>query len=92
MQHTDSSASTTRAVNLRVRDDVRDLIDRAARAQSKSRSDFMIDAARRAAEDALQDQTYLRVDSETHAFFLSVLDLPPDNTGFKRLMNVPRPW
>ncbi|WP_245484688.1 type II toxin-antitoxin system TacA family antitoxin [Rhizobium ruizarguesonis] len=41
----------TRAVNLRVREDVRVLIDRAAKAHGKTRSDFMIDASRRAAED-----------------------------------------
>ncbi len=45
-----------RPVNLKVRDDVRVLIDRAAKAHGKTRSDFMIDAARRAAEDALLDQ------------------------------------
>ena len=39
----------TCAVNLRVRDDVRALIDRAAKTHGKSRSEFMIDAARRAA-------------------------------------------
>ena len=38
-----------RAVNLRIREDIRSLIDRAATVQGKSRSDFMIDAARRAA-------------------------------------------
>ena len=82
----------THAVNLRVRGDIRGLIDRAARAQGKSRSDFMIDAARRAAEEALLDQTLVRVDSETYAHFLSVLHQPPGGAGFERLMNAPRPW
>ncbi len=82
----------TRAVNLRIREDVRTLIDRAAKAQSKSRSDFMIDAARRAAEDTLLDQTFLRVDEETYQYFLNVLDNPPHNEGFERLMNVKKPW
>jgi uncharacterized protein (DUF1778 family) len=36
------------AVNLRMREDLRGLIDRAAKAHGKSRSDFMIEAARRA--------------------------------------------
>ncbi|GAA6616106.1 DUF1778 domain-containing protein [Scytonema sp. NUACC26] len=82
----------TRAVNLRIREDVRALIDRAAKAQSKSRSDFMIDAARRAAEDTLLDQTFVRVDEETYQHFLNVLDAPPHNEGFERLMNVKKPW
>jgi uncharacterized protein (DUF1778 family) len=63
MQITPTTETTTRAVNLRVREDIRDLIDRAAQSQGKSRSEFMIDAARRAAEDALLDQTLVRVDA-----------------------------
>ena len=37
-------------VNLRIREDMRILIDRAAKLRGKTRSDFMIDAAYRAAE------------------------------------------
>ena len=84
--------SETRAVNLRVRNDIRSLIDRAAKAHGKTRSDFMIDAARRAAEDALLDQTFLRVDAETHALFLDILDKPPSGEGYRRLMDAPKPW
>lgn len=82
----------TCAVNLRVRDDVRALIDRAAKSQGKSRSDFMIDAGRRAAEEALLDQTLVRVDQETYAHFLEVLDQPPSGLGFERLMRASKPW
>ena len=84
--------SNTRAVNLRVREDIRNLIDRAAQGQGKSRSEFMIDAARRAAEDALLDQTLVRVDAETYAHFLSVLDQAPGSAGYKRLMKAAKPW
>lgn len=83
---------TARAVNLRIREDVRSLIDRAARAHGKTRSDFMFDAARRAAEDALLDQTLVRVDPETYAQFLEVLDRPPTSEGYSRLMAAPKPW
>lgn len=83
---------TTRAVNLRVREDIRDLIDQAARSHGKSRSDFMIDAARRAAEDVLLDQALVRVDAEAYAHFVAVLDQPPDNEGYARLMAAPKPW
>jgi len=82
----------TRAVNLRIREDVRGLIDRAARAQGKTRSDFMIDAARRAAEDAILDQTLVRVDPESYRSYLAVLDTPPGGEGFERLMNASKPW
>ncbi len=86
------STSATHAVNLRVRDDVRTLIDRAAKAHGKTRSDFMIDAARRAAEEALLDQTFVRVDQQTYDHFLKVLDQPPKGKGFERLMRAKKPW
>ena len=89
---TANSESTTRAVNLRVREEIRDLIDQAARIQGRSRSDFMIDAARRAAEETLLDQTLVRVDQETYAHFLDVLDHPPAGEGYERLMAAPSPW
>jgi len=83
---------TTCAVNLRVRREIRSLIDRAAQANGKTRSEFMIDASRRAAEDALLDQTLVRVDQETYNLFLSALDQPPGGTGFDRLMQASKPW
>lgn len=92
MQPVATNDSSTRAVNLRVREDIRDLIDRAAQSQGKSRSEFMIDAARRAAEDALLDQSLVRVDAETYAHFLSVLDQPPGGAGYERLMTAAKPW
>jgi uncharacterized protein (DUF1778 family) len=82
----------THAVNLRVRSDIRSLIDRAAQSQGKTRSDFMVDAALRAAEDALLDQTLLRVDQKTYDYFLEVLDQPPSGEGFERLMSATKPW
>lgn len=82
----------THAVNLRVRSDIRSLIDRAAKAQGKTRSDFMIDAARRAAEESLLDQTLVRGDPKTYNYFLEVLDQPPSGEGFERLMSAAKPW
>lgn len=82
----------THAVNLRIRHDIRTLIDRAAKAQGKTRSDFMIDAARRAAEESLLDQALVRVDQATYEHFLEVLDQPPNSDGFKRLMTAAKPW
>ena len=89
---TNAAEVQTHAVNLRVRSDTRSLIDRAAKAHGKSRSDFMIDAARRAAEDALLDQTLVRVDQKTYDHFLEILDLPPGGKGFEKLMQARKPW
>lgn len=79
-------------VNLRIREDVRMLIDRAAKIRGKTRSDFMIDAAYRAAEDTLLDQTLVKVDAESYRHYLDILDRPPGEEGFARLMNAPKPW
>ena len=84
--------TTARAVNLRIREDVRAMIDRAAKAHGKSRSDFMIEASRRAAEEVLLDQALVRVDRETYDHFLKVLDQPPSGKGFERLMKAGKPW
>jgi len=88
----DARQQLTRAVNLRVRDDVRSLIDLAARVRGKTRSDFMIEASRQAAENALMDQTYFQVDAKTYAQFLTVLDRPPAGQAYERLMRAPKPW
>lgn len=82
----------TRATNLRAREDIRNLIDQAAKSQGRSRSDFMIEGARRAAEAALLDQTRVRVDQQTYEHFLAVLDQPPVGEGVERLMRSPGPW
>jgi len=82
----------TRAVNLRIREDVRDLIDQAARARGRTRSDFMVEAARLAAEDTLLDQTFIQVDAQTYMQFLTLLDQPPNSDGYERLMNALSPW
>jgi uncharacterized protein (DUF1778 family) len=87
-----SPISRTHAVNLRVRDDVRSLIDRAAGALGKTRTDFILEAASHAANEALLDQTRVRVDRETYEKFVAVLDQPPSGKGFARLINAPKPW
>lgn len=92
MTSTHTNSDVTVAVNLRVRAETRSLIDRAAKAQGKSRSEFMVGAARKAAEEALLDQSLVRVDRESFDFFLEVLDRPPQGAGVERLMSARKPW
>lgn len=87
-----TSENHAKPVNLRIREDMRMLIDRAAKIRGKTRSDFMIDAAYRAAEDTLLDQAFVKVDAESYQHYLEILDRSPDSEGFARLMNAPRPW
>jgi uncharacterized protein (DUF1778 family) len=80
-------------INIRVKPAERALIDQAAAAQGKSRSDFMLEASRRAAEEALLDQTLLRVDADTYAKFVALLDAPPrPNAQLRKLMQTKAPW
>ena len=65
-------------LNLRIKPDERDLIDRAARASGKNRTEFILDASRRAAEEALLDQALLRAEPEAFAAFQARLDAPPE--------------
>lgn len=82
-----------KAINLRVRDETRALIDRAAHAQGRSRSDFMIEAARRAAEEAILDLTVIVTDRARYERFLALLDRPPEsNEKLRKLMRTPAPW
>lgn len=90
--HPEPHMTPRHAVNLRVPDNIRTLIDQAAHAHGKTRSEFMIEAARRAAEDALLDQTLVRVDQATYDHFLAVLDKSPTGEGFARLMQARKPW
>ncbi|WP_395336936.1 DUF1778 domain-containing protein [Novosphingobium sp. BL-8H] len=83
----------TKAVNLRVRSDTRAIIDRGAALLGRTRSDFMIEAARVAAENVILDQTLISVDRETYDRFLMLLDAPPQSNGkLRELMQTKAPW
>lgn len=64
-------------VNIRIASETRDLIDSAAAATGKSRSEFMVDIARKHAVDVLLDQSFFTLNEEQYAAFLAVLDNPP---------------
>jgi uncharacterized protein (DUF1778 family) len=80
-------------LNLRIKPDERSLIDRAAQSLGKNRTDFILDAARRAAEEALLDRTVLTVSPEAYAEFVARLDAPPQpNERLRRTMQTQAPW
>lgn len=80
-------------INLRVTPRDRDLIDRAAATLGKNRSEFMMDATRMAAEDALLDRTAFRLDAERFSAFMAQLDAPPaPNAVLRKLLATPAPW
>ncbi|MFH1343207.1 MAG: DUF1778 domain-containing protein [Pseudomonadota bacterium] len=80
-------------LNLRIKPELRGLIDRAAHLAGKNRTDFVLDAARRAAEDALLDRTLFSVSPKAYAEFLKRLDAPPKpNDRLRRTMQAKAPW
>ena len=81
------------SLNIRIRPEERGLIDRAARALGKNRTDFILGAARKAAEEALLDQTAIKVDAKAYKEFLARLDAPPQpNERLRRTMRTRAPW
>ena len=80
-------------INLRANRNQRSLIDRAAAALGKSRSDFMLDATCREAESILLDRRYLSLDTESFDAFTAMLDTPPAaNSRLRRLLAEKPPW
>jgi len=80
-------------LNLRIKPEVRDVIDRAAELTGKSRTDFVLEAARRAAEEALLDRTVFTVDADTYAKFVARLDQPPKtNDRLRKTMQKKAAW
>jgi uncharacterized protein (DUF1778 family) len=80
-------------LNLRIKPELRGLIDRAAELTGKNRTDFVLNAARHAAEDALLDRTFFAVNTKAYAEFLARLDAPPrPNARLRRSLRTAAPW
>jgi uncharacterized protein (DUF1778 family)/GNAT superfamily N-acetyltransferase len=90
---TASKTAKRETLNLRIKPGERGLIDRAAKLQGKTRTDFVLDAARKAAEEALLDRTLIVVSPEAYAAFVKQLDAPPrPNAKLRRTMQSRPPW
>jgi uncharacterized protein (DUF1778 family) len=93
MVHMPKAPKRRDTLNLRIRPEERGLIDRAAALTGKTRTDFVLEAARQAAEEALLDQTVLTVSPEAYAQFRARLDEPPKpNERLRRTMQAVPPW
>jgi uncharacterized protein (DUF1778 family) len=69
------------------------MIDRAARLRGRSRTDFVRDAAVRAAEDVLMENRLIRMSPEGFAEFMSALSGPATPVpAMVELARRPAPW
>jgi len=71
------ATDTKGSINLRIESRTRQLIDDAAAVLGKTRTEFMIESARREAIDVLLDQRLFMLDADRYDAFLHALDNPP---------------
>jgi uncharacterized protein (DUF1778 family) len=80
-------------INIRARLTQRNLIDKAAAMLNKNRSDFMLEAACREAENVLLDRRLFLVNEKTYQTFDALFNAPvKDNPALRKLLNNKAPW
>lgn len=91
MRHAQTKESIS--INIRAKVRQRDLIDQAAERLGRSRSDFMLEASCRQAENVLLDQAFFTVNATTFKKFQVLLDRPlPTTDKLRRLLKKKAPW
>ena len=93
MLKSNETANKRETLNIRIKPEERMLIDRAAKARGNNRTDFILNAARLAAEEVLLDQKTITVSPEIYAEFVARLDMPPgSNERLRKTLQTPAPW
>jgi uncharacterized protein (DUF1778 family) len=88
-----TTATRTKVINLRTSDSQKSLIDRAAQAVGKDRTEFMLEAAIREAQSVLLDQRFFELDGAAFRKFAEALDEPPAaNPRLRKLLAKRAPW
>src|SRR4029453_18216921 len=64
-------------IQIRASADTKALLNRAAALRGQKLSEFMLESARRQAEEAILDQRTFFLNDAAHARFLALLDSPP---------------
>ncbi|TBU87022.1 antitoxin [Pseudomonas dryadis] len=72
-----SAADTKGSINLRIETNTRQLIDAAAAVLGKTRTEFMVESARRQAIEVLLEQRLFMLNAECYDAFMHALDNPP---------------
>src|SRR5215204_3713264 len=88
-----STADTKGSINLRIETQTRQLIDDAAAVLGKTRTEFMIESARKLAIDVLLDQRLFVLDQKRYDAFVRALDNPPaPGPKLRSLLRRARAW
>lgn len=78
---------------MRIKPVDRRLIDHAAELTGKNRTDFVLDAARQAAHNALLDRSIIPVNERSYAAFKALLDAPAQpNARLRKSLQTPAVW
>lgn len=72
-----ASSDAKGSINLRIENEIRQIIDEAAAVLGKTRTEFMVESARRQAVDVLLDQRLFMLDPDRYDAFVQALDNPP---------------
>jgi len=92
-KNSESRGLRNASINIRVQKRQRDLIDRAVKVLGKSRSDFMLEAACKEAENVLLDRRYFALEPKDFNRFLATLDkIPANNERLRRTLASQTPW
>lgn len=78
-------------INLRIESQTRSLIDEAAAALGKTRTEFMVESARARATEVLLDRRLHLLPEDQHQTFLDALDNPPEPGPKLRALLARRP-
>lgn len=88
-----SSQNRDVTINIRVKQEQRNIIDRAAEVQGKTRSEFMLESAYQKAQDVLLDWAFFDLDSLKYQEFTALLDgVPQPNQKLQKLLTTKSPW
>lgn len=80
-------------IQIRASAETKAILNRAARLRGQKLSEFMLESARRQAEEAILDQRTFFLDDAAHVRFLALLDAPPKTSAKARArLNRKTPW
>jgi uncharacterized protein (DUF1778 family) len=78
-------------IQIRASADTKAVLNRAAALRGQKLSEFMLDSARRQAEEAILDQRIFSLDAKAHGKFLALLDSPTKSNKHLKALMTPKP-